>query len=95
MADLDLNLSETLDQKILGFKSDPEKMKEIHEFLNELFEKACIEAENRQGVGGGTERKTKFVSITAKSQLCYNDWYYTWIDVYNWNDGMMLFCFLL
>lgn len=48
MANLDLDLNQTMDQRILGFKSDPEKMKDIHEFLNELFDKASIEAEHRQ-----------------------------------------------
>lgn len=49
MADLNLDLSsQTLDQRILGFKSDPQKMKDVNDFLNDLIEKARNDAEVRR-----------------------------------------------
>lgn len=49
MADLNLDLSsQTLDQRILSFKSDPEKIKDVNDFLNDLIEKARNDAETRR-----------------------------------------------
>ncbi|KAG5890889.1 hypothetical protein JTB14_002828 [Gonioctena quinquepunctata] len=38
-----------LDMRIAQFKNDPEKMKEVNDFLNEILEKAKKEAEKRNG----------------------------------------------
>lgn len=48
MATLTLELTEPLEQRIINFKSDPEKMKDANDFVNDLIEKACIDAQTRQ-----------------------------------------------
>lgn len=58
MADLHLSLNNmTLEQKINRFKDDPQKMQEVNDFLNEVFEKAKLEAELKQN-----SKHKKFVS---------------------------------
>lgn len=57
MADLRLDLNnQSLDMRIAQFKNDPEKMKDVNEFLNELLEKAQKEAEKRN-----SKQKSKLV----------------------------------
>lgn len=56
MSNLQLNLNDSLDQRIDEFKSDPEKMKELNEFLNQLIEQARNEAEQKMNV----KHKNKF-----------------------------------
>lgn len=60
MANLSLELTEPLEQRILNFKSDPEKMKDVNDFVTELLEKAYIEAETRRFQG---KQKSKLVSV--------------------------------
>lgn len=51
MANLNLNLDQadqSLQLRIADFKNDPEKMRQVNEFLNELFESAKTEAQSRQ-----------------------------------------------
>ena len=38
----------SLDAKIVEFKNDPQKMKQVNDFLNDMFTKAKIEAQHRQ-----------------------------------------------
>ncbi|XP_072379261.1 uncharacterized protein [Diabrotica undecimpunctata] len=47
MAELSLDLNNSLDMRIAEFKNDPEKMKIVNEFLNEIFDKAQKEAEKK------------------------------------------------
>lgn len=54
---LTLQLNEPLETRIAEFRNDPEKMKDVNEFLNELFENAKTEAHNRQ------KQKSKLVSF--------------------------------
>lgn len=56
MSNLQLDLNNSLDQRINEFKSDPEKMKDVNDFLNQLFEQAKIEAEQKMNV----KHKNKF-----------------------------------
>lgn len=56
MADLHLDLNQSMDLKVTQFKNDPEKMTEVNEFLNEIFEKAQKEAEQRRN-GDGSKGK--------------------------------------
>lgn len=49
MAELNLDLNQSLQLQIAQFKSDPEKMQEVTDFLNDIFEKAQKEAELRNG----------------------------------------------
>ncbi|KAJ8962142.1 hypothetical protein NQ318_018099 [Aromia moschata] len=49
MADLHLELNQSLDLRIAEFKNDPDKMRDINEFLNDLIEKAQKEAARRNG----------------------------------------------
>ncbi|XP_074041226.1 uncharacterized protein [Leptinotarsa decemlineata] len=49
MGDMYLDLNQSLDMRIAQFKNDPDKMKDVNDFLNELFEKAKKEAEKRNG----------------------------------------------
>ncbi|KAJ8910355.1 hypothetical protein NQ315_004971 [Exocentrus adspersus] len=49
MTDLNLELNQSLDLRITQFKNDPDKMKEVNEFLSELFEKAQKEVARRNG----------------------------------------------
>lgn len=46
---LRLDLDQSLQLRMTQFKNDPEKMQEVNDFLNELFEKAQKEAEIRKG----------------------------------------------
>jgi len=49
MARLDLDLDgNNLECRVAEFKQDPEKMKQVNEFLDDLIEKAKIEVELRQ-----------------------------------------------
>lgn len=57
MADLQLDLNQSLELRIAQFKNDPEKMQDVNDFLNELMEIACQEAEKRNG-----NKKGKIVS---------------------------------
>ncbi|KAK4880870.1 hypothetical protein RN001_004189 [Aquatica leii] len=50
MANFQLQLDDSLDQKIIEFKKDPEKMKIVNDFLNQLFEQAKVEAEQKMNV---------------------------------------------
>lgn len=59
MADLQLDLNQSLELQIAQFKNDPDKMKDVDDFLNELCEKACEEADKRNG----NKQKGKIVSI--------------------------------
>lgn len=47
MAELKLEIHEPLETRIKQFKKDPEKMKDVNDFLNQLLEKATTEAEVR------------------------------------------------
>lgn len=49
MADLHLELNKSLDLRIAQFKNDPDKMRDVNEFLNELFDKAQKEVAKRNG----------------------------------------------
>ncbi|RZC39522.1 hypothetical protein BDFB_010626 [Asbolus verrucosus] len=64
MAELDLNLEQSLQLRMAQFKSDPEKMQDVNEFLNELFEKAQKEAEARNG----TKSKSKLDALGIQSE---------------------------
>ncbi|GJQ68899.1 hypothetical protein Trydic_g6090 [Trypoxylus dichotomus] len=44
-----LDLDQSLQLRIADFKSDPEKMRQVNEFLNELFEAAKTEVQSKQG----------------------------------------------
>ncbi|KAJ3627333.1 hypothetical protein MTP99_014719 [Tenebrio molitor] len=59
MAELNLDLDQSLQLRMAQFKSDPEKMQDVNEFLNELFEKAQKEAETRNG----TKSKSKLDAL--------------------------------
>ncbi|ENN71409.1 hypothetical protein YQE_11913, partial [Dendroctonus ponderosae] len=48
MTDLNLDLNQSLDLRVAQFKNDPEKMAEVSDFLNEVFDKAQKEAELRR-----------------------------------------------
>lgn len=58
MGELQLDLNKSLALRVADFKNDPEKMKEVNAFLNELFEKAQKEAQHRSN----TKQKHKLVS---------------------------------
>lgn len=47
MAELTIHIEEPIEYKIQEFKEDREKMLQINEFLDDVFEKAKLEAENR------------------------------------------------
>lgn len=59
MANLNLDLDGSLQLRVADFKSDPEKMRQVNEFLNELFEVAKTEVHSRQ-----SKHKSHFVSNT-------------------------------
>ena len=59
MADLHLDLNQSLDLRIAQFKNDPDKMAEVNEFLNEIFEKAQKDADQRSNAN---KAKGKLVS---------------------------------
>lgn len=67
MAELNLDLEQSLQLRMAQFKSDPEKMQDVNDFLNDLFEKAQKEAELRNG----TKSKGKLVCllITMRNSL--------------------------
>lgn len=65
MANLQLEFNAPLEQRINEFKNDPEKMKEVNDFLNELFDKARVEAELKMN----SKHKNKFVSIISSFLL--------------------------
>ncbi|XP_050293428.1 uncharacterized protein LOC126733965 [Anthonomus grandis grandis] len=46
---LNLDLNQSLDLRVTQFKNDQEKMADLNEFLNEIFEKAQKDAEQRRG----------------------------------------------
>lgn len=52
MAELKLELIEPIECRIEEFKKDPQKMKDVNEFLTELFEQARTEAEHRSAKQG-------------------------------------------
>ncbi|XP_044757357.1 uncharacterized protein LOC123315645 [Coccinella septempunctata] len=58
MAELHLDIQLSLELRMAEFKSDPEKMKEVNEFLDELFKKAVKETEQRKGVEQMTKPET-------------------------------------
>lgn len=58
MTDLHLELNQSLDLRIAQFKNDPDRMREVNEFLNELFDKAQKEVARRNG-----KQKGKMVRI--------------------------------
>lgn len=61
MAELQLDLNQSLELRIAQFKNDPEKVKVVNEFLNETFEKAQKEVEKRAG-----KQKSKLVKRIVK-----------------------------
>ncbi|XP_030754721.1 uncharacterized protein LOC115881401 isoform X2 [Sitophilus oryzae] len=61
MADLQLDLNQSLDLRIAQFKNDPEKMADVNDFLNEIFEKAQKEADRRSS--GGKKGKLDALGI--------------------------------
>lgn len=64
MANLNLNLDQadqSLQLRIADFKNDPEKMRQVNEFLNELFESAKTEAQARQ-----SKHKSHLVRINLR-----------------------------
>ncbi|KAL3277681.1 hypothetical protein HHI36_013027 [Cryptolaemus montrouzieri] len=67
MADLHLNLGLTLDIRMADFKNDPEKMKEVNKFLDDLCSKAVKEAEIRRT----SEQKNKIDSAGIQSKYTY------------------------
>lgn len=48
MTELTLILEEPLEQRVIEFKEDTDKMKQLDAFLNDLLEKARVEAELRR-----------------------------------------------
>lgn len=65
MGELKLDLNQSLALRVADFKNDPEKMKEVNDFLNELFEKAQKEAQSRSN----TKQKHKLVSNTCQFSI--------------------------
>lgn len=68
MPELTLVLNEPLEDRIIDFKHDSENMKDLEDFLNELCEKARIEAELRQS----SKSKNKFVSIFSHGPALFS-----------------------
>ncbi|CAG9769490.1 unnamed protein product [Ceutorhynchus assimilis] len=66
MADLHLDLNQSIDLRVAQFKNDPEKMTQVNDFLNEMFEKAQKEAEQRQN--GRTKGKLTGPKKSAHGQ---------------------------
>lgn len=67
---MSLDLNQTLDLRIAQFKNDPQKMAEVNEFLNDVFEKAQKEAEQRHN-GKGPKGKLVSLQISFKPEaLC-------------------------
>lgn len=64
MADLKLDLNQSLDLRVAQFKNDPEKMAEVSDFLNEVFDKAQKEADLRRN---SKSFKGKLVSNVLQS----------------------------
>ncbi|KAL1509511.1 hypothetical protein ABEB36_004228 [Hypothenemus hampei] len=48
MSNLHLEIAEPLDIRVAKFKNDPEKLQEVNDFLNDVFETAEKLAEKRQ-----------------------------------------------
>lgn len=63
MADLQLDLNAPLEQRINEFKNDSEKMREVNDFLNELFDKAKVEAEVKMN----SKHKNKFDAFSMQN----------------------------
>ncbi|XP_060524797.1 uncharacterized protein LOC132701119 [Cylas formicarius] len=49
MTSLELDLNQSLDLRIAQFKNDADKMRDVNDFLGDLFDKAQKEAEKRNG----------------------------------------------
>ncbi|CAH0559477.1 unnamed protein product [Brassicogethes aeneus] len=47
MADLQLDLNQSLELRIAQFKNDPEKINDVNDFLDELINEAQVELEHR------------------------------------------------
>lgn len=45
---LTLELTLPLEQRIEEFKTDEERMREVNDFVSDVLERACLEAENRR-----------------------------------------------
>lgn len=56
MSELHLDLNQPLEQRIDQFKNDEEKMREVNGFINDILEKARLEAENRADQQAGRSR---------------------------------------
>lgn len=67
MTELHLDLNQSLDLRISEFKNDPEKMKDVNEFLNEIFDKAQREAEKRSG-----KHRSKLVRMSFHFSLRFS-----------------------
>lgn len=64
MSELKLDLEkQSLQLRMAEFRSDPEKMQNVNDFLNDLFEKAQKEAQIRNG-----KSKGKVVSLDKIKQ---------------------------
>lgn len=83
MADLHLELNKSLDLRIAQFKNDPDKMRDVNEFLNELFDKAQREVAKRNGKQKGKLVRLlipvhihKFTYMKMKSQYLMYSYVY-------------------
>ncbi|XP_022904843.1 uncharacterized protein [Onthophagus taurus] len=64
MANLTLELNKPMELRVQEFKNDPEMMRDVNGFINDLLEAAKIEAQSRQkqkskldnGIQNGTKR---------------------------------------
>lgn len=45
---LTLELTVPLEQRIEEFKTDEERMQDVNEFVTDILERACVEAESRR-----------------------------------------------
>lgn len=59
---MELNIEKPLENRIEEFRSDPEKMKDVNDFLSEVLEKAKTEAEHR------TSKQHKIGSLGLQSE---------------------------
>lgn len=66
MAELTIQLEEPIHYKVQQFKADSEKMVQVNEFLDDLLEKAKIEAEIRSK----QKPKGKLVRILHQNSIC-------------------------
>ncbi|KAF7282895.1 hypothetical protein GWI33_001799 [Rhynchophorus ferrugineus] len=71
MANLQLDLNQSLDLRIAQFKNDPEKMAEVNDFLSDVFEKAQKEAEQRSD-GNKSKGKLMGVKKSERGQIGLN-----------------------